>query len=155
MKYDHVLRNAKLFLNKVSDIKVTFMCTFNIFCFPSFLPFLKDISSFKEKYNTSNDYNQRVCLDVSILHHPNFLSALLAPQEFRNGFIKCVDFVKENLVSENNRWGFTDYELNKIVRLFNYLNDDNAIEELTCSEENILMFLHQHLYETLERKVRP
>lgn len=152
MKYDHVLRNAKLFLNKVSDIKVTFMCTFNIFCFPSFLPFLKDISSFKEKYNTSNDYNQRVCLDVSILHHPNFLSALLAPQEFRNGFIKCVDFVKENLVSENNKWGFTDYELNKIVRLFNYLNDDNAIEELTCSEENILMFLHQHLYETLERK---
>ena len=51
MKYDHVLRNAKLFLNKVSDIKVTFMCTFNIFCFPSFLPFLKDISSFKNQKN--------------------------------------------------------------------------------------------------------
>ena len=152
MQYDQVLSNVELFLKNIPKIKVTLCAHLISFVFPGFKRFLQDIVKLKKEYNLKDQYDQRVILDISILNFLQFLSPILAPKEYRESFIECVEYFKSNLISKEQSWGFSDYELNKITRLFNHINDEDSIKSFYESEPSVVYFPHQHLYETLERK---
>ena len=95
-----------------SNFIITFMSTFSLLSIPNYKKLLEDILELKQ-------HHRHVLLDISYLRHPNYLSANLIPVDFHPQVQACVEFMKSN--HSNNTSGFTNYEINKLERIYNWL----------------------------------
>jgi organic radical activating enzyme len=118
---DNLYSNIELFLTEVPLARVCFMCTFNILSLTNFEAFVKKVQSLKRKYVDIINKVSRVELDTSILHYPKHLCADLAPTHIKKLIWKSYDFMFQNSHSGKYPSGFSDYEINKVKRLGDWL----------------------------------
>jgi pyruvate-formate lyase-activating enzyme len=117
---DLFLRNLTYVLEKLPEVKLTFMCTYNLLSISSFRPFLEFILDLKNKYKVANsEYDSRIVLDISYLKDPQFMCANLADKSLLDQMKLDLLFMSENSPNRksDNTIGFTDFELNKMQRL--------------------------------------
>ena len=89
MDWQLFVKNVNQYLREV-DEDIIFMSAFNIFSFPTFLPFLKWISQLKAKYG-----ERKVIISIPFVRNPGFLDAKIAtPAMLAEYIIPCVTFMK-------------------------------------------------------------
>lgn len=110
-------------LDSVQDVKIAFMCTYNLLSVAKFRGFLEFILEIKNKYRSfNNPHESRIVLDISYLKDPHFLCANLVDANLLDRMRSDLNFMKANSdsVKEGNEIGFSDYELNKMERLVGF-----------------------------------
>jgi organic radical activating enzyme len=70
------------------NVKLNFMCTYNVLCITSFTDFLKDIKKLYVKYSN-------IGLSVSSLTQPDFMSVSVAPLEWRPYLEESLAFISQ------------------------------------------------------------
>ncbi|MBC7538030.1 MAG: twitch domain-containing radical SAM protein [Bacteriovorax sp.] len=123
LNMDLFLRNLTYVLEKLPEVKLTFMCTYNLLSISSFRAFLEFILNLKNKYKVANtEYDSRIVLDISYLKDPQFMCANLADKSLLDQMKSDLLFLSENSPNRksDNKIGFTDFELNKMQRLFSW-----------------------------------
>lgn len=89
MDWQLFVKNVNQYLKEV-DEDIIFMCAFNIFSFPTFLPFLKWISQLKAKHG-----ERKVIISIPFVRNPGFLDAKIAtPSMLAEYIIPCLNFMK-------------------------------------------------------------
>lgn len=83
--YHNWLNNCKMLLD-TKMISLQIMSAYNVFSISSFTNFLKDVYQLKKKY-------KKVTLSVSYVRSPNFLSAHVAPIEYRFYLEESLEFI--------------------------------------------------------------
>ena len=79
-------------LNKLK-IKINFMCAYNVLSITTFTDFLKDILSLYKTYGN-------VGLSITSVTHPEFLSVMAAPTEWRHYLVETLEFLEKNALGE-------------------------------------------------------
>ncbi len=113
--------NVNLLLEKLPQIRIHVMVTFNALSLTSFLPFLERVLELRKKYN-NEFHSARLLLDISYLHHPSFFAVPMLPPHYQTYVQKFVDFIDENRAKKNsNSWGFFDFEYFKMLRTLEWM----------------------------------
>lgn len=123
LNMDLFLRNLHYILETLPEIKLTFMCTYNLLSIGSFREFLEFILELKNKYNVAgNEYDSRIVLDISYLKDPHFMCANLADETLVKQMHADLEYMNSNSPnrSSDDKIGFTDFELNKMQRLVSW-----------------------------------
>jgi organic radical activating enzyme len=118
---EKLFSNVDRFLKEVPLGRICFMSTFNLLSLGGFEELVKKVHRLKEKNLDKTSNVQRVIIDTSILHYPSYLCADLAPVEVKRLIWSSYDYVQRNIRSEQNPYGFDEYEINKIKRLGDWL----------------------------------
>jgi hypothetical protein len=74
-------------------ISLQIMSSYNVFSISSFTNFLKDVYQLKKKYN-------KVTLSVSYVRAPSFLSAHVAPIEYRFYLEESLEFINRHFAGD-------------------------------------------------------
>ena len=123
LNMDLFLKNLTHLLVNAPQVKISFMCTYNLLSVANFRTFLEFILDLKDKYRTHYDPNQsRIVLDISYLKDPHFMCANLVDATLLERMKSDLNFMKAN--SKKNKKsgdvGFDEYELNKMERLVGF-----------------------------------
>lgn len=69
------------------------MCAYNVLSITTFTDFLKDILSLYKTYGN-------VGLSITSVTHPEFLSVMAAPTEWRHYLVETLEFLEKNALGE-------------------------------------------------------
>ena len=137
----HVLENAPL-------VNIVFMCTYNLLSVAGFRDFLEFILDLKNKYRDSrNTYQSRITLDISYLKDPYFMCANLVDNELLEMMKSDLNFMTANsdkYTTTSGKIGFTDYELNKMVRLVGYAGMGVEDTYRLLQSKDFYVFFHEY-----------
>jgi organic radical activating enzyme len=137
----HVLENAPL-------VNIVFMCTYNLLSVAGFRDFLEFILELKNKYKDShNNYQSRITLDISYLKDPYFMCANLVDNELLEMMKSDLNFMTANsdkYTTASGKIGFTDYELNKMVRLVGYAGMGVEDTYRLLQSKDFYVFFHEY-----------
>ena len=99
--------------------RMSVMAAFNIFSFPTFLPFLKYVLTLKQQFKN------RVSVDIPFVRNPGFLDGKIATKAMVKKFLfPCVDFMEQyqTFNDEGSGNGFSYREIDKLKRIIKDLN---------------------------------
>lgn len=102
--------NLELVMKELPEIEITFMCTYNALSVVKFKQFLSQLVKWKKKQN--------ILVDISYLRHPEFMNIKVLPAKYGKYIQESLEFMQEN--------NFSDYEINKLKRAFEYFQSDNG-----------------------------
>ncbi|MDD4973881.1 MAG: twitch domain-containing radical SAM protein [Bacteriovorax sp.] len=147
LNMDLFLRNLYYILEKLPEVQLTFMCTYNLLSITSFRSFLEFILELKNKFKKSHSkYDSRIVLDISYLKDPQFMCANLADQDLLDRMKSDLNFMMANspncVASESI--GFTDFELNKMLRLTNWAKGGVSQDFKKIQLKDIYIFFSEY-----------
>lgn len=120
MDYQKWLTNTERMLTE-TDFKIVVMVTFNALSVPRFIAFLQDVQQLNARYGLDKNGDKRLQLDVSHLNNPEYFSACILNQRWKDEALKIAEYVRSRPYSELSESGFYDYEILKITRAVAYL----------------------------------
>jgi organic radical activating enzyme len=139
-------KNLDYYLTK-TNMPVTFMITFNIFCVTSFNTLLEKILEWRKKYNTDKNQGQwqLVRFDTPHLKEPTIFDMNILPkEEFMPYMHSHLDFIQKN-VDNSDRTKFTDLEYEKFKRVVDYMDSTHYSEnKLTIARKNFNAWFSEH-----------
>jgi hypothetical protein len=135
MNYQKLIANCDRVLQRQPEIAVTIICTHNVLSFPGFADFLKDLLELKRRHIGWLEPVPRVMLDLTYLRSPSFLSSRLAPLEIRREMRSALSWMEGHRESVAAPWGFNAYEMNKMRRMCDWLEQPSSDEEEAAAFE--------------------
>ncbi len=123
-------QNLFTVLEKIPEVNVTFMCTYNLLSIARFREFLEFILDLKNKYKKSGSaFDSRIVLDISYLKDPHFMCANIATADLLERMKSDLNFMTANSPDRGDGTiGFTDFEINKMLRLYNWASQGTKSE---------------------------
>jgi len=113
------------------------MVTFNalsVFRFKEFLNYILE----KRKQNAGN-----ALVDISILHDPPFLNLLILEEKQKALIFESLQFMKDNS-SRKVDFGFFDFEVTKMERLYEYARTNLSEAELLKRRIDFISFVTEY-----------
>ena len=110
------------------------MSTFNILALSSFKDFAKDILELKGKY-------PQIILDISYLKDPSYLCADFITKNEYYLLDEILIFLNEN--KSTNHKGFTQYEINKFLRVYDWIKSDKNKDHLVQQRSDFYNFIKE------------
>lgn len=138
--------NLFTILEKLPDVNVTFMCTYNLLSIAHFREFLEFIIDLKNKYKKpGSQYDSRIVLDISYLKDPHFMGANIASADFFDRMKSDLNFMIANSPDTSSGGiGFTDFELNKMQRLYNWASSGCTPEYQQQQLKDFFVFFSEY-----------
>lgn len=165
LDYNRMQQNVLEFLHNTDNTAVTFINTYNALSVPKTKEFLQYILSLRNRFsrenqgtknipihdehNTHPDYiihpRQRIWFDIPLLRNPEWQNIQLLPESFEKYIIDAIDFMKNNMESNDNFVGFYDFEVAKLERNLLVLRDKRFDElSLVRHRNNLINFFSQY-----------
>lgn len=130
-------RNVDLCLEKMPQVDITVMVTFNALSVFRFKEFLEYSLTQKKKYP------YRFFVDISILHDPHFLNLLVLNSRHQKYIESCYEFMIQNRQSGDEA-GFYDIEINKMKRTMEYSKVKLKPKELQVRQSDFVAFHEEY-----------
>lgn len=142
LDYNQWVINFERMLKEIPDVKMTVMCTTNIFSLPNFMKFLELVLRMKLVYNKN-----RITVDTAILRYPHHLNISILMSEYKSLLDDCLAFMKDNCGIYNlGKIGFYEFEINRLARLIEYMKSDNKDEniDVATARKDFYSFVNEH-----------
>jgi organic radical activating enzyme len=140
-------KNLFYVLEKLPEVQISFMCTYNLLSIATFRNFLEFILELKNQFKKNDsEFDSRITLDISILKDPQFMCANLATKDLLDRMKSDLNFMSANFPNRtsDNKIGFTDFELNKMQRLYNWASQDTTHEYKTDQLKDFYIFFSEY-----------
>lgn len=131
-------KNVRYVLENLPNVKLIFMCTFNLFSVPQFESFLKFMKDLKLQYKMT-DYTSRVQLSISYLRYPKFQAANVLPLDFIPMVEKSLDFMLRNSLTPDGFEVFSEFETSHLRRIIEWLKNNELTDEQRLAYQKELM----------------
>jgi organic radical activating enzyme len=140
-------QNMESYLNIVPNSKINFMCTFNVLCVTSFKSLLEKILHWRQEYpaKDKSGHGQRISFDIPYLKEPPHWMVNILPKEFLVYMKESLDFMNENHRSESKPFGFDEVEIQKFIRLKDYMETHPVSpEQIKRGRRDFFTFFNEH-----------
>ena len=136
LDYGRLMKNVRKYLDTL-EAPMTFMVTMTLLSIPGLKRFLQDVLQLGQKYNRGRPQGkERLTIDMSYVHRPSYLSVEFASHELKQMLQDALSYMQENSCNAIGVCGFTDYEINKLQRICDWLwNLDNQAQEDTIKNQ--------------------
>lgn len=121
-------QNAEKTLNRLPEINLVVMCTFNFLSLFSFEKLLEHLAQLKLRYRSPDGSLPRIQLSTSYLRFPLFMAADLALPEHLVYLEKALDFMLRNS-RVDNQIIFTEFEIHQVRRILEMLRYQKLPED--------------------------
>lgn len=136
LSYNKFIKNVGLFLSISPKTKLVLMVNFNILSIESFNDLLVDILHLKRKFST-------VLIDTSYLKSPGYLRANMATDDLTKELDSVEKFIEKNR-TDSYTDGFSDYEIKKIFRVFEWIRCGASQGELDINRADFVSFIKEY-----------
>jgi len=139
MHFETLKKNIRKFLSLEQKHSLTFICTFNVLSYTSWLDYIKNILQLRKDFNK---VRQLVWFDAPQLHYPDWLSAKLLP-EMVTVLEESIAFMEANKETSDEPFkGFTDFEISKIQRLVDWIRSPIHFDK-DLAMKNFYLFINE------------
>jgi len=147
LEFDRFWNNVNKILEKCPRVIITFMVTYNALSIFKFDKLISEVYKLKEIYGNNDRYwNSATFLDTSYLRYPQHQTIRVLPMEFSNNIL---DQSKLALYYgtpsfDTKEIGYSDIEIQKIKRLYDWMISPIDKEELKHQQYNFYKFFNEH-----------
>jgi organic radical activating enzyme len=144
--FDKFWDNCNKFLRECSIPSLTFMVTYNALSVFNFDKFIEGVYELKSNY--LNEY--RICpphssiIDISYLRYPTHQTVKVLPRETWSLIRKQVNLMKKLQRDDKGVEYFTDMEISKLERIFDWLKSKNDRKQLFKDKKDFGLFFREH-----------
>ena len=136
-----------ILLKEIPQLTVIVMSTYNALSVPNYKELIKNVYKLKEEYhNPHRYYGSSIMLDSSYLRWPKHQSVKILGSEW-NHMIKeqmqLMDFYEQTRVGLDG-YGFTEIELNKLNRIYDWILVEENEDELKTNRKDFKKFFTEH-----------
>lgn len=148
MVYNQLMDRIDDLLEYIPRLTIDIMSTYNILSVPSYQKLIDDVYSLKAKHtNATRYYKQPLLLDASYLRFPFHQSIkLLDKNQWESEFFnqaQLMDFY-DLTRTDQNTFGYSDVEVVKIRRIYDYFMGDIDEEDRTHHRKDFYRFFSEH-----------
>ena len=152
LEFDRWWKNVRKILSKCPTVSIGLMSTYNALSVFSFPKLIKEVYELKKEFaSTDRDWVSSVFLDASYLRYPTHQTIQVLGGEFADLVKKQGEMVKElrevfhQDINENGvLYGFTDVEIGKITRLYDWMIAPQDENQLLTNQKNFYRFFNAH-----------
>lgn len=133
LDYEKFIHNLQIFLESKACHQVTLMVTFSVFSLPNIHKLVHEVKELKKKY-------PKLLMDMSYLKEPEYLRANIAPDEYFQNVGRGLEVMKKSEL-------FSDFERNKLQRIYNWLLEplkDEDKSELVSLRADFFSFVNEY-----------
>ena len=144
--FDKFWNNCNKFLRECPIPSLTFMVTYNALSVFNFDKFIEGVYELKSNY--LNEY--RICpphssiIDISYLRYPTHQTVKVLPRETWSLIRKQVNLMKKLQRDDKGVEYFTDMEISKLERIFDWLRSKNDRKQLLRDKKDFGIFFREH-----------
>jgi organic radical activating enzyme len=149
LDYNKWFENCHTILRDIPQSKLTVMSTYNALSVTSYIPFMDDILSLRNTYNTGADRRNPVSLDTPYLRWPWHQTVFILTKDYIKQIEDQVTYMYRN--KEHMYWpplcgyGFYEHEINRMERLFYVARDEKTPElDLNRNRKDFAIFVDEH-----------
>lgn len=149
LNYELWKSNIELVLDQVPECTFTIMSTYNLLSVATYLEFLKDVVTIKNKYGGPDGRRNPLILDTPYLRYPSHQAIFLLPNNVAEIIKEQVDFVFENLeditVHEKINTGFAQWEADKFKRIYELIiSKEDVVDKVLQGHKDFVAFVDEH-----------
>ena len=145
MDFNRVWENVNRFLNEVPNrSSLTFIITMNTLNVTGFHEIINAIHGLREVYNKTY---QRVWFDTPILRQPAWQNVQILPTAYTDPLEEAWAFMCSKMEQPENPYkGFKDYELHRLQRVIDYMQEGCKLdpEYVKIQRANFFKFFNEH-----------
>jgi hypothetical protein len=136
-----------ILLKEVEPLTIIIMSTYNALSVPNYKELIKNVAKLKEEYhNPYRYYGSSIMLDSSYLRWPQHQTVKILGSEW-NHVVKeqaqLMDFYEQTRVGLDG-FGFTDIEINKVNRIYDWMLNDENDNDLLNNRKDFRIFVDEH-----------
>jgi len=144
--------NLNKILTKCPKVTIGIMSTYNALSVPSYHKLIRGVYGLKREYgSTDRAWTTPVSLDASFLRHPLHQTVQVLPYDFSNqikSHSKLADTYVEvfhsNLNTSGVSYGFTEIEVTKLKRIYDWMISEQDPKQLLINRYNFFKFFDAH-----------
>ncbi len=148
MVFNRFWDNLHKILEKCPRVNVTVMSTYNCLSIPNYDKLIDGIYDLKNTYGTTDRYwASAVFLDSSYLRYPWHQSVqLLQDQKWKNMVLEQAKlmFFQGVPIFDHNYIGYSDIEIQKVKRIYDWMNAEVDPKHLKSSMQNFYRYFNAH-----------
>lgn len=134
-------------LKEIEPLTIIIMSTYNALSVPNYKELIKNVARLKEEYhNPHRYYGSSIILDSSYLRWPQHQTVKILGGEW-NHIVKeqaqLMDFHEQTRVGLDG-FGFTDIEINKVNRIYDWMLADENDGNLLNNRKDFRIFVDEH-----------
>jgi len=144
--FDKFWDNCNKFLRECPIPSLTFMVTYNALSVFNFDKFIEGVYKLKTEYiNKSRIFPSSVCvIDISYLRYPTHQTVKVLPRKTWSLIRKQINLMKKLQRDDNGIEYFTDMEISKLERIFDWLKSKNDRKQLLRDKKDFGNFFREH-----------
>ena len=144
--FDKFWNNCNKFLRECPIPSLTFMVTYNALSVFNFDKFIEGVYKLKTEYiNKSRIFPSSVCvIDISYLRYPTHQTVKVLPRKTWSLIRKQINLMKKLQRDDNGIEYFTDMEISKLERIFDWLKSKNDRKQLLRDKKDFGNFFREH-----------
>lgn len=147
LEFNKFWDNVNKVLTKCPRVNLTFMVTYNALSVPNYDKLIEGVYGLKKDYGSPDRYwNSAVFLDTSYLRYPTHQTVQILDQKWAENIFKqaqLADFLAVPLF-ENKYIGYSDIEIQKIKRTYDWMKSTKDDVELNKKRFNFGNFIDAH-----------
>jgi len=138
--------NCNKFLRECPIPSLTFMVTYNALSVFNFDKFIEGAYKLKTEYiNKSRIFPSSVCvIDISYLRYPTHQTVKVLPRKTWSLIRKQINLMKKLQRDDSGIEYFTDMEISKLERIFDWLKSKNDRKQLLRDKKDFGNFFREH-----------
>ena len=139
--------NVNKLMTQCPRVNLTFMATYNGLSIPNYHKLIEGVYQLKKEYGSTDRYwASAAFLDTSYLRYPAHQTAQVIPQDWAKNIYQqaqLADFLAVPLF-ENKYIGYSDIEIQKIKRTYDWMKSVKHDENLLRNQYNFGKFIQEH-----------
>jgi hypothetical protein len=140
LEFETLYKNVTDYLRNSRKHSLTFIVTFNVLSYTGFFEYIKNIHQMRKEYNTNR---QLIWFDIPMLNDPMWMNPKLIP-ELTTELEKSIKYMNDNKETMFNRFkGFKDFEVSKVQRLIDWINNPAGFDRTLSMKNFYLYFTEQ------------
>ena len=140
LDFDIFYKNVVQYLEQCDRHSLTFIITFNTLSYNGIFNYMQQIHKLRTQYSKQR---QMIWFDIPQLTNPDYMNPKLMPERVIQ-LEQCVEYMEYNKDGDKNEFqGFSDFEINKVKRLINWIKADTGFDRETA-KKNFKLFFQQH-----------
>jgi len=146
LDFDHFFENIEMILEELPKVTVNVMATFNAMSVFGYSKLIEKIFQLKKKYQNKERYwISAIQLDTSYLRWPEHQSVKILNDEHKELIFKAAQkaFYYATPEFNHDNYGFSDVEIQKIKRTYDYAISDDGFD-VEKNRKDFIAFVDEH-----------
>lgn len=141
LNFELYKKNLTMYLERIPNAQVSFMCTFNALSIDGFEEFLDYVIELRAKYQRPGRF---INLDIPHLTGPEHFAVKILPREYESKIEKLIAKMESNVGEDRESATFRPMEIEKLKRILDWMRSPTDETQRRRWKKDFYLFFKEH-----------